>query len=299
MFANVPDTFIEPGVAGKWIFDKPVASRIAAYRAGLRKVSDPTLRRLLRVLLGGVLVSVSNVTVSGKGRRYRGSWEKRRSRAIDLDEAFCTAVEHAVGDIVRHANRAEPKYTLLRGDCRHLIKTVDNIDIAVFSPPYPNSFDYTDVYNVELWALGYLDGYSANARLRANTLSSHVQVKRNFHLPPSESPTLTATLASLKRKRSKLWNPWIPDMIGSYFAEMTAIIREIALRLPYQGQIWMVVGDSRYAGVTIPVARIFVELAPILGCKVVLSKLFRSMRSSPQQGGRPSLGETLLVLGRL
>ena len=40
-------------------------------------------------------------------------------------------------------------------------------DLAVFSPPYPNSFDYTDVYNVELWAMGYLRNSDAKHPIAA------------------------------------------------------------------------------------------------------------------------------------
>lgn len=53
-------------------------------------------------------------------------------------------------------------------------------DLAVFSPPYPNSFDYTDVYNIELWTLGYIRDAASNQRLRSATLSSHVQIGRKF-----------------------------------------------------------------------------------------------------------------------
>ena len=60
----------------------------------------------------------------------------------------------------------------------------------------------------------------------------------------------------------------------------------------------MVVGDSRYGGVSIPVAQILEELAPHLGFQVVNSEPFRSMRSSAQQGGAKELAESLLVLER-
>ncbi len=34
-------------------------------------------------------------------------------------------------------------YVVLRGDSRELLGSIDEADLAVFSPPYPNSFDYT------------------------------------------------------------------------------------------------------------------------------------------------------------
>jgi hypothetical protein len=58
----------------------------------------------------------------------------------------------------------------------------------------------------------------------------------------------------------------------------------------------MVVGDSCYAGVTVPVAEILVELAEAIGCNLVYTDAFRSMRTSAQQGGQLKLPETLIVL---
>lgn len=297
-FHAAPATFVEPGVDGRWIFDAAVASRLAAYVASLPCIDNLRNRRLLRVLLGGVLIDLSNVVVSGKGRRYRRGWQLRHKTAIDLDQSFCEAVEKAVGHILRYARRAERRFTVIRGDSRRLLKRTGPVDIAVFSPPYPNSFDYTDVYNVELWGLGYLQQPDHNVRLRLATISSHVQLKRRFLPPPSGSKLLDRTVQSLQAQRDHLWDSRIPDMVGGYFADIVQILRAVAARLPAQGQIWMVVGDSRYAGVPVPVADILSELASNVGCRLVTKEPFRSMRTSVQQGNSPSLAESLLVLRR-
>jgi hypothetical protein len=297
-FAEGPPTFVEPGLDDRWLFDRPVATRLAAYVDSLPEVTNPINRRLFRVLLGGVLVGNSNVVVSGKGRRYRRNWESRKLGAADLDEAFCLSVENAVSDILRYGKRAEPRYKLLRGDARKVLSKVDSLDLSVFSPPYPNSFDYTDVYNVELWGLRYLQEAKDNARLRLSTLSSHVQIRRTYAVPPESSILLGRTLAKLRRNRAELWNRTIPEMVGAYFADMFQVIMAIRKPLTRKGRIWMVVGDSRYAGVRVPVAEIIAQMAPAMKLAVIAKEPFRSMRSSAQQGGGRSLDETLLVLAR-
>jgi DNA modification methylase len=298
VFAAAPPTFVEPGVDGRWIFDARVAGRLACYLKALKGIRNAGNRRLLRALLGGVLVDASNVVVSGKGRRYRRGWEKRRRTAGELDEGFCQALERAIGDIVRYAERRERSYTVLRGDARTLLTEIEPVDLVIFSPPYPNSFDYTDVYNVELWGLGYLDSSAANRKLREATLSSHVQVKREYAPAPSGSATLDGVMKKLKRKRAEMWDAQIPDMVGAYFAEMQEVIRNAGAKLPRGGEIWIVAGDSRYAGVSIPVTAILSELAKPAGSRVVRNEPFRSMRASAQQGGKRELEETLLVLRR-
>lgn len=61
----------------------------------------------------------------------------------------------------------------------------------------------------------------------------------------------------------------------------------------------MVVGDSRYHGIQIPVADILIEIAEQIGFEKIADEPFRSMRASPQQGGRLELVESLISLKRL
>jgi hypothetical protein len=295
-FKDAPATFVEPGLNGRWIFNRPVAKRIAAYVKALSAIRDPKNKRLFKVLLGGILVPLSNVTVSGKGRRYRQSWTKRQQTGNDFDQALCDSIYRATLDIVAFSQRAELSFTVLRGDCRSIIGKVRSADLAVFSPPYPNSFDYTDIYNIELWSLGYLRDSQSNHRLRNSTLTSHVQIKRAFAPMPEKSNTLRATIESLNRVRSRLWNRNIPEMVAGYFADMYSVIVALSRQLISGAQMWIVVGESRYEGVHIPVATILSELARSANCRKITEEPFRSMRVSPQQGGDPELEERLIVL---
>ena len=242
-----------------------------------------------------MLVHVSNVVVNGKGRRYRQNWQCRHIPLDELDFMFCERAQQAILEVHQHQPRQETRYSLLRGDSRQMINEMDLVDGAIFSPPYPNSFDYTDVYNLELWILGYLSGVPDNRTLRESTLSSHVQIKRRFSPTPVESATLTHTITKLVRARDDLWSPWIPEMIGAYFNDMKTVLERLIKKLEPEGEAWAVVGDSRYAGITVATAEILAELAPFIGYNVVDIESFRSMRSSAQQGGRNELSESLIV----
>ena len=172
------------------------------------------------------------------------------------------------------------------------------VTLRCFSPPYPNSFDYTDIYNVELWTLGYLDSQYANSTLRNATLSSHVQISRGFTSPPAGSPTLSDVLAKLKEKQHKLWDPMIPSMIGAYFSELHSVLDHLSQILNDGASAWIVVGDSRYAGVQVPVANVLEELIDGGSWELTVKEPFRSMRSSAQQGGSRTLAEHLLVTSK-
>jgi hypothetical protein len=294
-----PSTFIEPGVDGKFLFSKKVAARFCAYRSAIEAVDYPAARRLLRVLLAATAVPVSNALVSGKGRRYRRRWEDEPVPPGAVDSIFEQAVLNALFDLRRFEARRCRDYQILRGDARLRLTDIEPVDLAIFSPPYPNSFDYTDVYNIELWMAGYFKKPSDNRRLREATLRSHVQIKRDLSAPsPLAGSLLQKTVASLKSAKATLWNEHIPSMIVAYFDDVGAVLRKLSERLDARGKVFMVVGDSRYAGVDVPVGAILAQEAPRNGFDLVRMEPFRSMRASPQQGGARELSETLIVLSR-
>ena len=298
LFPGAPATFVEPGREGRYIFSRRVARRLLAYRSAIDLVQDRDCRRLFRVVLASTAIPASNVVVSGKGRRYRQGWREREPDPGVVDELFRAGVLEALHDLRRFASRRCLDYVLLRGDARTLAADIGPHDLAVFSPPYPNSFDYTDVYNVELWALGYLRTGAANARLRHATLRSHVQLLCDYDSHGVRSPTLTTTIDALRQLRDRLWNRHIPEMIGAYAADLSLVLDHLRCALRSRGRAYIVVGDSRYAGVDVPVARILTEIAEPLDYRLVALEPSRSMRSSPQQGGRHELGEMLVVLER-
>ena len=250
------------------------------------------------MILASVAIPVSNVTISGKGRRYRSNWQNRPATPDRVDRLFQEGVKRAFNDLRQYGARRCQDYLLLRGDARDLASTVETHDVAVFSPPYPNSSDYTDVYNVELWTLGYLDGRKANTSLRKTTLRSHIQIIRDLTYGDLKSPLLARTITELHSVRSRLWNKHIPEMIGAYMADLTEVLQGLAMGLRAQGRTYMVVGNSCYADIEVNVAEILAEIVPQLGYQVVRLTPCRSIRMSPQQGGRPKLAETLVVLKR-
>lgn len=295
----LPVTFVEPGKDDRWLFDQCVADRVFQYLGAIDSLAELSHRRLFRTLLGGCLVQLSNVVVNGKGRRYRRNWRERTLDISDVDRAFSAAAYRAIGEIGHYSPRLCSDYSVAVGDCREILPTEVKAELCVCSPPYPNSFDYTDIYNVELWMLGYLANRDANARLRESTLCSHVQVDRAYPAPPAGSEILNDALSRLRDESGRLWNRRIPDMVAGYFSDMVGVLRGIAESLVTGGTAWIVIGDSRYAGVLIASARILEELMPQTGLTVESIEPCRSMRSSAQQGGQHMLSEELVILKKV
>jgi hypothetical protein len=121
-------------------------------------------------------------------------------------------------------------------------------------------------------------------------------VDRNFSTPRVDSRSLSVAVSKLRRSHEDLWDQRIPEMICGYFADMLQILDQLRRSVLPQGLIWMVVGDSQYAGVQVKTGTILAELAAASGWKLECVEPCRSMRASAQQGGRHKLAETLIVL---
>lgn len=291
-----PRTFVEPGHKGRWLFDEAVAHQLAAIVGAIEDEEDRTIRQFLKVAAGSILVPASNAVINGKGRRYRKNWRDRPRDNLNLLTAMLQRLEVMQEESGRFDDRFSAPTHIHFGDVRSAEGDFPEFDLAVFSPPYPNSFDYTDVYNLELWTLGYLQSRAEDRALRSGTLSSHVQLTRAFQVAPNGSSELIRCIEQLQLKQSDLWNKHLPRMIGSYFAELSDLLKRLLARKRPGGRVHIVVGDSRYAGVDIFTATILRELILTLGGMIVDERPLRDMRSSPQQGGQATLRETLLVI---
>ncbi|ECJ0648415.1 site-specific DNA-methyltransferase, partial [Salmonella enterica] len=83
---SLPPTFIEPGVKGRWIFDIECAIRIFKILAAINELDNSKNKNLFKVLLGGILIDISNVKIDGKGRRYKNNWINNRVDPVKVDK---------------------------------------------------------------------------------------------------------------------------------------------------------------------------------------------------------------------
>ena len=292
-----PQTLVEPGVKGRYVYGREAYGTLRALHRRISQL-DGDESRLARVLLGSILVDCSNVIINGKGRRYRQNWQGRRVTRADVFERFEASVMRAVEDLDRFGGQSRSTHLVSTGDARSRLKEIPSADLAIFSPPYPNSFDYTDVYNLELWMLGYLQSALDNRRLRARTLRSHVQIVWPKVWTGRATPKLKMVKEALDECRELLWNRHIPEMVVGYFADLENVLVSLKGIVHPGGHVVAAIGDSQYGGVRIDTAGILAEIGERCGYEVEAASEIRSMRASAQHGGGFELSETALRLRR-
>lgn len=297
---RLPPTFVEPGVGGRWLFSRTLAKEIEKLRLAIEGCRKSEVRRFFRVALASCLVGLSNVRVDGKGRRYRQNWESKVVTGSDVRQRFIEAATRMAQDVYRHAGMERSTCQVINADSRQaLYNLTEPVDLALFSPPYPNSFDYTDIYNVELWMMEYFSSAEDNTELRHQTLRSHVQISWARPTGNVRSPTLDRAVAALIEKRAQLWDRRLPEMVQAYFEDMHGLLKGMNGCLTNDARVAIVVGDSSYANVRIDSAQILSELAEQLDWQLESRESARVMRASMQHNrGEKALDEWLLLFRR-
>ena len=191
---------------------------------------------------------------------------------------------------------------MVRGDSRKLLGTLSagQFDVIVTSPPYLNSFDYSDVYRPELFAGGFVSSNAELRKIRLETIKSHVQVSWE-RAEVMASPLISPVLSAIENR--PLWDRRLPSMVQSYFADLAEIFKESRRAVRKGGQAWVVVGTSAYAGVEIPVDLIMADVAARNGWKLKGLHVLRRLRAAGQHFAKreikeaaPPLRESLIVL---
>lgn len=289
----------------KWIFNREVAWGIFDILKEIQNLHDDLdgkYKQLLTMVLGSNLLSISNVFRNGKCLSYKPNWKHNGLSRQDVHKKFIIFCKNVINKDLLEAKSDQAivkNHSLCKkGDARELIKALQNesVDLVVTSPPYLNSRDYTDIYRLELWILGYLKSFVDQVELRKNTIRSHVQITWP-NVKTIKNKRLAKIVVVLEKNRKKLWNQYIPEMIKGYFADMDEVLKALYKKLKHNSKAFLIVGNSSYHNLAIETDVILAEIAEMNKFSVDEIRVARYLKSSGQQNSK-KLRESVIVLAR-
>jgi hypothetical protein len=234
-----------------------------------------------RVALLRAMEDVATVVKSGGWLRI----DPDRENTQPLRELFLSYSQQMLNDLQAIPNAAPRnlKIQVKRGDAR-TIKTRHTVSACITSPPYLNRHDYTRVFALELALVG-VNSPDALIQLRRRTLRSHVEAlaPASTHAPIQLPRAVSEILAQIESIGAN--DGRIPRMIKGYFEDMFLVMGNIARNLRAGGKAALVVGNTRFSGVMIPVDEILMAIGPRTGLKPEQILVTRSRGNSAQQMG--------------
>lgn len=284
----------------------------------------PTERSFLLLALAAVIEDASGAMKDGRALRIlrgreriskllssRRGLERSGDFVRDALASQLWAMKEDLDDLapLRKEVRTRSAYHL-RGDARELAAVklsprkpalaAGTVDFSLFSPPYLNCIDYSEVYKLELWLLEMISDESSFRQLRLGTLRSHPSVEfpdRGYLAAERGNVVELIELVSsfLERNHARAH---IGRMVRNYFDDMYRVLSQQAWALAPGAWMVCVVGNSTFSrrlkkdGVTDEVWRIplltdviLARMAETLGFEEVQIWSARTLRARNVRGG--------------
>ena len=251
--------------------------------------------------MASILQEVSNVFKNGKCLSYKKNWREKKYTRKQVHDLF---ISHLTDIIIPDLENSQIDNSLntdniILGDSRKAISEIDkNIDLVITSPPYLNSRDYTDVYRLELWMLGYISTYKTERKQREQGLVSHVQIPiLEVEFPKVKE--LKEAIVFLESEEAVLWNDEIPKMVKGYFNDIEGILKQLKKKLNPNAKVYINVSNSAYSNYVIEVDVIIAKIAELLGYSCEEIRIARLIRTSNQQKNHidvTKMRESIIVL---
>lgn len=197
-----------------------------------------------------ILEGVSGVRKDGRALRIVPN-KQRLNVSSALESAWNTISD----DLILARDYFEPiKTEVFLGDGRTFdtgndsIPKINDLDLILYSPPYLNNIDYTEVYKIELWMSGFVETADEFRNLRYETFRSHPSVKFLRPLTINEDRRMRDVLlildyliGALPKDRNLKWRT---DLFRGYFDDMYISLKNQINALNPGGWIFCVVGNS-------------------------------------------------------
>lgn len=299
-------TFTKARNYERGLFNRAV---LTAFEGGWRATDSlpVQVRSLMRLALIGSAMDQCNAVRDGKALRYRPSLFDANFDADSFAREFEVRVNQIADDLaVNIPARSRP--AIWSGDSRRRLSVLGRrrFKLCVTSPPYLNSFDYSDVYRPELFLGKFVRSTGELRQLRLQTIRSHVQASWKKPRSADFGSRFEACWREINDRTEILWDRRIPLMVQAYFEDMRLVLRELRRFAAPGASVWMVVSTSAYGGVEVPVDLILADIGTQVGWYVREVYLVRHLRSSGQhwksRGGSgsesrrlPPLRESLVV----
>ena len=261
--------------AASWALTTEVANALVNIREALPERGTDLEGDLAHLALLSVVDLVSSAVKDGSSlrrprrSRARGAAEDKVAvvmRASDVRRLFNDALTNISDDLSKLAAPSTAA-GVIGGDARHLPLADSTVGAAVFSPPYPNRYDYSAVYQLEL-ALGqFVRTPDDLRRVRKGLLRSHLEA------PAPESgaiddPAVAEVLHAVAQASRGGEAGRLLRMLIGYFQDMQLMFDELHRVLRKGAPAACVVATQTYFGVAVPTDLLLASLAATSGFDV-------------------------------
>lgn len=284
-------------------FNQTDVSSLLSVREQLRAIEDEPARTILECVLLSSVEAVGRVRRDGRALRFDDS-----KKPVTPEQAFARRLKRVEKDVLNRVASVVPTAapSVQRGDAR----TVDELmpgrsgafERIVFSPPYPNNIDYTEVYKMENWVLGEWSTAADMREQRLSTLRSHPSVLFPETYGYLDSPAaaefaalvdpLSASVSDDRYTRGRR------QLIRGYVDDMRAVLVACRRLVAQKGRLYCVVGNSVHgdveSGFVVAADVLIGRIGELTGWRVAEIRVARVL--TRRSSNSPYVRESIVIL---
>jgi len=283
----------------KWLFNLDV---LRAFTGGIDYLSGKRTNasKLIKLALISAIMDNCNASKDGKCLRYRNEWKEKLFTKHSFFESFLKKGEIIKSDLSEQLP-IRPKINTIDSRKNNKKSNFEKFDLCITSPPYLNTFDYTDIYRPELFLGRFVNTSAELYKLRLKTVRSHIQANwKKPNLNNIDSLLLKQIYSKIIAKNELLMHKNIPSMILAYFEDMGVVFNNLSNYAKENAHLWMVVSTSAYANEHIPVDLILGDVATKNGWKLKEIGVLREInkRMTKYSPDISKLRESVIILSK-
>ena len=252
-------TFSDNGKNRDWLFNPEVLQSFESGWLNTFKYNGDT-RNIMQLALIASAMDNCNARKDGKCLKYKNNWQELNLNQETYINSLSKRLDEIQSDLqISHIiKRAKVEC----GDSRKIIEKnlKEKFKLCITSPPYLNTFDYSDIYRPELFLGKFLNKHTDLYDLRLTTVRSHVQARWDLPTENDFGTLYKTALIGIIQKKDILMHKEIPNMIQAYFEDMKNLLCVLKSKAQPDASLWMVVSTSAYADIEIPVDLILAEI---------------------------------------
>jgi len=339
-YRSMPRRPVPDVPAARWAFAPSVARTLTQLLNGVDRVPAGVNRDLVRLAVLSAVEQVSYAVKDGTSLRRRlpdgparpgrPGQQREAMAAVDVLTSVRQRLDGIVNDLgqltrasvgvaasegvlsaesnvvqalaaTRGGGTCKAPLAVVRADTRQWRPANESCGVVVFSPPYPNRYDYSAVYQLEL-ALGQFvsDGLGLR-QLRKQLLRSHLEAPPRLEYRVA-LPALREFLAAVNASRvTGDQSGRVLRMVAGFFEDMADVLARVAEAVRPGGSVGLVVGTQTYLGQHLPTDLLLAELGRGVGLEVRELWVVRGKGVASQQRHRlaaSSSRETVLIFRR-
>lgn len=253
-------------------FPPGVAQIIVDLLGAIDRRLDGPVRELARLAVAVSITPASDMIRRTDLRRRRPG----DTPPVKITQAVSRNLRMVVDDVRTSGPLLVGKAVQLADDARAAYAPDRPFTTIITSPPYLNGTNYGRNTKLELFALGFLDSERELEQLRLSEITAGINNVSTRIAAPTRFDEVEAVA---DRVAAVTYDQRIPTMIRAYFSDMEIVFARLATLSANHAEFWLDIGDSRYAGVSVPTHGLLATVAEQAGWRQVGELPLRTRRS--------------------